>query len=271
MSAPALLIDIGNSRVKWAQATPGGGALQAHGAYAYEHPQDEDLRGSLSAALMQVLPRAVSAAVIVSVGRQALAQGVAQSLRRERSARVVLAQVQREFRGLTVGYNHPSHLGVDRWVAMLGAGRLVGYPCTVVDLGTAVTVDAVDRAGQHLGGAIAPGRTLQRRSLRQSTARIRTGEREPAPSSLFARDTAEAVAAGVDHGLAALVNLAQADAARELALCGSLKADRAWPPLLVTGGDAPDLLPLLPAHAQHVDDLVLEGARSLLEGAEEIR
>lgn len=267
MSDHALVIDLGNSRVKWAQAMAKEEPLRGHGSRAYEELGEEaPLTG-----LMNALPAALSAAVIVSVGHQDLAQGLAARLQRITSDQVVLAKVQREFLGLTVGYEHPANLGVDRWAAMLGAARLVGYPCTVIDFGTAVTVDVVDGSGQHLGGAIAPGRTLQRRSLRQSTARIRAGEREPVPPSLFASDTGEAVAAGVDHGLAALVSLAHASAARKLDPTGGRRADGGWPPLLVTGGDAPDLLPLLPAHAQHVDDLVLEGARSLLEGVEEIR
>lgn len=267
MTHPALFIDMGNSRVKWAQASAKDHALEAHGSRPYEVLGEH----APVAALMDALPPAIAAAVVVSVGHPDMAQELGARLQRLASGQVIVAKVQREFRGLTIGYEQPANLGVDRWVAMLGAARLVGYPCTVVDFGTAVTVDVVDGDGQHLGGAIAPGRTLQRRSLRQSTARIRAGGREPVPPSLFASDTGEAVAAGVDHGLAALVRLAHASAARRLDPGADPQAEPGWPPLLITGGDAPDLLPLLPAHAQHVDDLVLEGARSLLEGVEEIR
>ena len=264
----SLLIDIGNSRIKWARA--GSQGLHGHGTFDYERPGDDAAQAQLLREVMAQLPGGVEAAVVVSVARQELAQGIAEGLRRASGMSVRLARVQRVFAGLTVGYTHTLNLGVDRWVAMLGAGRLVGFPCTVIDFGTAVTVDAVDAEGRHLGGAIAPGRTLQRRSLRQSTAQIRAGQGEPVPPSIFARDTGEAVAAGVDHGLAALVGLAHTSTRQHLGADACQRQGPSWPPLLVTGGDAAALLPLLPAHAQHVDDLVLEGARVLLDAPEEI-
>lgn len=265
----SVLIDIGNSRIKWALAGTDAPThkLYGHGSVEYEGAPDGDT-GALLDGLMTALPRDARAAVVVCVGQNELAQALSCRLQEMQSmGEVTIARVRRRYAGLTVAYPRVENLGVDRWVALLGARRRVGYPCVVIDFGTAVTVDAVDGTGQHLGGAIAPGRALQRRSLRQSTARIRAGQGQPVPPSIFARDTGEAVAAGVDFGLAALAAQAHASACTHLA-GGDVGQGKSAPvPLLVTGGDAPALMSLLPEHAQHVDDLVLTGAQVLLGAA----
>jgi type III pantothenate kinase len=60
-------------------------------------------------------------------------------------------------RGVRNAYQSPGGLGVDRWLCLLGAARLVSQDVIVVDAGSAITVDLMRGDGQHLGGAILPG------------------------------------------------------------------------------------------------------------------
>ena len=59
--------------------------------------------------------------------------------------------------GVTNGYERPGSLGVDRWMAMLGAAGMTASDCIVIDAGSAITVDLLCGDGRHLGGAILPG------------------------------------------------------------------------------------------------------------------
>ena len=70
--------------------------------------------------------------------------------------------------GIINAYSEPASLGMDRWLAMLAAAQAVGLPVVVMDIGTATTLDAVDRQGQHLGGQIFPGPQTMLESLGQA-------------------------------------------------------------------------------------------------------
>ena len=126
--------------------------------------------------------------------------------------------------------------------------------CCVVDCGTAITLDVLAGDGLHLGGLILPGITSMRRSLTKDTAGIRDVEGEP--RILLARSTGAAVAAGTLYAAVALVDRVVNDVANELhqpVAC------------LITGGDAPQVRPLLAVHSVLRQDLVLHGL-ALLAG-----
>jgi type III pantothenate kinase len=59
--------------------------------------------------------------------------------------------------GVTSGYEQPDRLGVDRWMALLGAAGMTASDCIVIDAGSAITIDLLRGDGRHLGGAILPG------------------------------------------------------------------------------------------------------------------
>lgn len=77
--------------------------------------------------------------------------------------------------GVRIAYPDPGQMGVDRWLAMLGAYSRWGGPLTVVDAGTAVTIDYVDAVGNHHGGYILPGASLMKASLGVGTSGVRPG------------------------------------------------------------------------------------------------
>lgn len=143
-------------------------------------------------------------------------------------------------------YTEPARMGVDRWLAMLGARRRHRGRLCVIDAGSALTIDIVSAGGQHEGGYILPGPALMERALLLDTDRVR-----------FAEDVEYALAPGtstaeaVRHGIA----LAQVGAVR-LAL-DQVAGDP--PALLFCGGAGQTLMQLLDRGGQWAPALVFEG------------
>jgi type III pantothenate kinase len=151
------------------------------------------------------------------------------------------------------GYSDPGLLGVDRWLAVVGAYARVGSACVVADLGTAATVDVVASDGQHQGGYIVPGPRLMVASLLRSTRELAPRHASSGASgtdSGFADNTRDAIERGCRLALAALIDRSVADA-------GGHSSER--PRLLLTGGAAPEVLPHLRSIGEHLPDLVLRG------------
>lgn len=99
---------------------------------------------------------------------------------------------------------YPS-LGIDRALAVWGAGQRYGFPAIAIDGGTALTLTAVDEAARLLGGAIAPGLGLQLRSLTEKTAALPPVLPPDELPDLWDSTTDGAIAGGVAHGVTALV------------------------------------------------------------------
>jgi type III pantothenate kinase len=159
--------------------------------------------------------------------------------------------------GVVNGYVEPDRLGVDRWLGLVAARSLVTGPACMIDCGTALTVDVLDGNGQHLGGLIVPGLGLMRTVLEQNTG-IRLGGDGLGSIELLARDTDSAVNGGTLYATVAFIDRVVADVAAALGVT---------PQCLITGGDAPHVLPLLADAHQHRPDLVIEGMGVLLEEA----
>lgn len=150
---------------------------------------------------------------------------------------------------LDVAVRDSKAVGVDRVCAAAAAFDRIQSGCTVVDFGTAVTVDLVDDDGTFLGGAILPGLRLQLRALHEFTAQL--PKVEPGfPSLPYGTNTTEAIQTGVCRGLSGAV--------RALVEAYATKLNR-WPQVVATGGDAEFLAP----HCDFIDtlasNLVLRG------------
>ena len=152
-------------------------------------------------------------------------------------------------------YAEPETLGVDRWLAIVGAVARYGKPLLIWDLGTATTLDAVDADGRHLGGLILPGPRTMLESLRRDT-RLKvpedrnvvaaTGAAPAAPGT----STSECISRGV---FAAQVGALE----RFIGRLGDSLGGK--PSLVVTGGAAEPLLPLLDFNYKHDPWLVFRG------------
>lgn len=116
-------------------------------------------------------------------------------------AMVVNAQTRT---GVTIRIDNPASLGADRIVDAAAAQQLYGGPACIVDFGTATTFDAINAAGDYLGGAIAPGIGIAAEALAQRTAQLPRVE-IAAPPAAIGRNTVHAMQSGLLYGYIGLV------------------------------------------------------------------
>lgn len=234
-----LVLDLGNSRCKWALANKD---FSPRGAFAY----GEDFQRALDQAFgMLTRPDQVAA---VSVGCTAHTDTLVQWVKRQWSLDLRCFSARATQCGVTNAYDVPAQLGADRWAALIAARARIGGAACVVDCGTAVTVDALDARGVFRGGIILPGLALLRESLLQRTQGIRVADGNA--RSCLALNTADAVSAGSAFGLGGAIDRILDEQAAALG---------AIPPVLLTGGDAQGMQILLRHTTQLLPDLVLEG------------
>lgn len=156
----------------------------------------------------------------------------------------------------------PATVGDDRIANVIGATALVDGPAIVADLGTAVTIDVVTADGGYGGGVIGPGIRLAARALNQATAKLPLVDLT-VPPRVRGVTTDECCRSGLTYGIGAMVSGLVARLRHE--------EDLADAPLLVTGGQAMLLAPLLPAGSRMLPDLTLEGIRLWYRRAKEQR
>ena len=106
--------------------------------------------------------------------------------------------------GLQILYDSPRDVGTDRIVDAVAAKELYGSPLIVVDIGTATVFDAITRAGEYLGGAIAPGINLAAEALFLNTSQLRRVELE-GPKAAIGQNTTAALQSGLVYGYTGLV------------------------------------------------------------------
>lgn len=187
---------------------------------------------------------------LVSVRGEQETNALVHALRDRLGVEVACATPAPSLAGVINGYRDYQRLGLDRWMAIVGAYQLCHGPCVVIDLGTAVTIDLIDGGGRHLGGFIAPGMELLTAQLRSHTKRI-VYDAQEASAALSetspGRSTSEAVERGCIKMLRAYVE-GQIDEAGQM-LGEGMK-------VYVAGGDS-SLLAGLPV--EFVPDLVFKG------------
>ncbi len=234
-----LLIDIGNTRLKWALWSDGRRAMG--GVFAHRETTLEAGLGNNWTALPT--PRSIHIASVVGSDFEAALSAlitthfsqVPQFVRSPASAL-----------GITNAYREPQRLGVDRFLALAALHDAAPRAQVLVSCGTALTLDAIDASGRHLGGLIAPSPTLMRSALASATARIGDVEGELVE---IASNTADAVTSGSILAAVALIERFRAETAARVGTDVSLSCD---------GGGVDEWLHLLP-HAARGRDLVLRG------------
>lgn len=239
-----LLVDIGNSRVKWARQD--GSVLGVQHAAEYAGWSAADWRE----ALFDDAP--VARVVVASVARESSLAALDAAARAAIGRSIERVTTQREAGGVVNGYAQADLLGVDRWLAAIGGYRRVRGACVVADIGTAATIDVVGPDGRHHGGYIVPGPQLMVGSLLKGTSDL-AEFRASSPAghaATFADNTRDAIERGCRVALAAWLERGVADATRLLGVVA---------PLLITGGAAAEVLPHLGIASEHVPDLVLRG------------
>ncbi|MEK6750166.1 MAG: type III pantothenate kinase [Pseudomonadota bacterium] len=242
-----LLVDIGNSRIKWA-------SLQA--GVLIDIGQAPHRERALDAVLDEHwCARAVPSAVYVAnvIGLDA-ARVMLKWARAHWRVTPIFVVAQAQAAGVRNAYAQPERLGVDRWLALLAARRHSPLPAVIVGCGTAMTVDALAADGQHLGGVIIPGAYTMATAL-AATTHLQAPELVVPAHLALAQNTHDAVIGGVWYALAGAVERIFDERAKQW---------QCEPQLILSGGDASLLAPLLQRPVQRIPNLVLEGLACLV-------
>ncbi len=242
-----LLVDIGNSSIKWALRAGQRAPLTGVGSALHNGALPMDLL-----AIWDALDQ-VDAIFAAGVGPQTVKDAVIQVCESRFDRRPRWIRTQPRALGVRIAYPVPERLGVDRFLALVAAHQraqadAAATASLIVDAGTAITYDLLTADGQHLGGLILPGIGLMRTGLLAGT---QIPLHEPADADLpWAADTGEAIAAASIQAPAALLER----------LHQRLQAHTGTPPhLLLTGGDAGRLAAATHLSTEQIPELVLRG------------
>jgi len=251
-----LLIDAGNTRIKWALAEAGRDSWLHSGICPVEQanglPQFfADNFDRLGINLQNIKIWASNVA----------GEEVARHIRSIRTGQQHQFVVARDEQcGVRNSYSSASQLGSDRWAALIAAWHLVRGECLVVGCGTATTIDALSRHGEFLGGLILPGVELMQRSLHGATAKLQPAQGKYAP---FPLNTADAMFSGAIQASCGAIE-------RQYALLDREPDRKDKATVLLSGGAAAELhAHIINLPIQIVDNLVLQGLLLIAQEASE--
>ena len=252
-----LTVDIGNSRVKWAQwmveRIIDRGVVN-YGAYDGMKALDK-----LFSSVQK--PEKIFAVCVASEEmRRSLIDWVEQNWQLE----VDFLKTQKRYKHIINAYQEPRQHGADRWASVV-AGHQAAQDCAVcvIGAGTALTFDLIDRDGQHLGGYILPSYASMFKALMTDTANINIDRYERLSLSDMVDGESEAVPVSsrdaVDRGLHKMLQAAIRD------ICQNAKQKMGdATQVIITGGGAKNIMryPDMP-QMQHKPDLVMQGLYSI--------
>lgn len=239
-----LLIDMGNTRLKWGGAK--GGQIIT-GQFLVNAWLDRQVLMGLWQDIAR--PRRIAVSCVSATPLLELVQSVAVELWPD--ADIVLVKSQAQAFGVISAYPQPEKLGVDRWLSLIAVWQKYRSPACIVDCGTAITVDLIDADGRHQGGLISPGLTLMKKALDQGTEALPFSE----TSHVFglASCTEAAIYSGTLMAAIGLIEHVLAKQPQNMRL-------------ILTGGDAELIAGQLGIPSAIDPDLVLRGLLCVLEG-----
>ncbi len=247
-----LLLDIGNSRLKWG----------VHRDDELRDTGDVDLRKIVDYKNWEFTKKwsnDVDSVVACNVAGNDVGKVLSARIMAQYGHELHFVRSERTSCGVTNSYHEPRQLGVDRWVAMIGARASCKNACVIVDAGTAITIDALDADGHHLGGQILPGIVLMMEALEMKTSDLplissQSSDAHARPSVL-ANSTAIAISKGVTSAAIGAVEV----------VLRALRSDGYELTIFLTGGDADRINGSLFEVTELRPSLVLEGLACIVE------
>lgn len=261
-----LLIDIGNSRIKWCLYNSVENEFGSEGAMLHDKAELPALFSEQWGLLDN--PDRV---VISNVSGQQLAESMDAWVDKKWKIKTEYVKTEAFSHGVTNAYSDYSELGVDRWMAIIAAWqrfRQQGKAVCVVDCGTATTIDGISASGQHLGGFIIPGHTVMQEILINNTSDIKMAKniltrkilrKETSPGKTlspvnFSSSTEEGVNSGCYLATISLIDSVvtsmQDDSGKQVNC-------------IITGGDAEFVVEQLAGKFEYEPKLVLHGLAML--------
>ena len=232
-----LVIDIGNSRTKWALVSSDGALSEF----------EVCMNANIAKSYLNVAAQKADSALIANVAGAGLAQQISQLLS---PLTINFLTATSQACGVTNGYADPAKLGADRWAALIAAWQRTKRATLVVNAGTAITIDMLDEKGTFLGGTIMPGLRLMHESLSNNASQLNI---EEGVVHNFPNNTQDAVATGNINAVAGAIGIMLKRLEKQ---CGWL------PKLILSGGDANKIAEALKLNLKQVimiENLVLQG------------
>lgn len=237
-----LLVDIGNSRLKWAtydKQFEKSGVMDSVLA---------ELSATLEKQWQNLKP---SSAVLCSVSSKEITNLVSNWISDKWQCPVSYFVASDKYQSITNSYSKPEQLGADRWAALIAARNVTTNATCIIDCGTAITLDGLDSDGQHIGGAILPGHSLQTSVLQTGTALDDwLSNNHELALSLPIKSTTSAIEYGTSYGIAGAIDRLILEFRKQL-------GDNMV--VLLTGGGAAAVSELLLSEFRLIEDLVLMG------------
>ncbi len=233
-----LFIDRGNTALKW-QLREGRSVLNKGSC---------DKAEPIECVLKELLGFDIVDTVVSSVGSGEFEKELKSWCKDNGFAKPVFFESAETACGVRNAYKEPSQLGIDRWAGMIAAHQKYSGMVCVVDTGTALTMDFVDKTGIHLGGYIVPGAELMKNTLLSSTDKINIGQLNKIEG--LGCNTTEAVIYGIEQMLKSFVSqkLSEMEAVHQQKIT-----------LVVTGGHAEKLVEGMARPRVIERDLVFDG------------
>lgn len=237
-----LLIDIGNTNIKWACIESG----KLGDSQSFTRKKT-GIKSSLNTQWKSLSN--VTAIFVSNVAGDKIEQQLTEWTEKQWQLTPKFIRSEHKRFGVTNSYAEPEKLGVDRWLALIAARQHARSATCVIDCGTAITIDVVTKYGQHQGGMILPGLSLMREALIANTSDIKDVHEESDFITL-ATNTFSAIQSGTLYTVTASLERLIDDLTEQYN-----KRIR----FIITGGDAELILPLLPTSIAHYPDVVLKG------------
>lgn len=230
-----LLVDMGNSRLKWAifenQHLITGKPLQ----------NEQVCEQALLELWRHLEPKQLATVCVTSNQRLELVISVASNLWPD--IKITRVSTLAHGFGIINAYQQPEKLGADRWVALCAVRHFYSLPACIVDCGTAITIDLVNSEGLHLGGFIIPGLTLMKKSLAAGTEAL------PFNNEFYPLKPANFTEGAIYSGtLMAVIGMIE-----------KILAEQSAMEVILTGGDAGLIASHLSVSCALDSDLVLRG------------
>ena len=241
-----LLFDVGNTFIKW-------GLLDELKLVDLGCIRNEDFLAKECDALIELIPPDAGRVIACCVASNNIDAKLTTLIANNYDCLIEYVQSESMAYGIRSGYQDASQLGVDRWVAMIAAKTQFSGDITVIDLGTAVTIDTIDEYGDHIGGQILPGLQLMLSSLDKKTDRITlpsiSNDLTNMKINFWADNTNDAIIFGACNAICGAIERA--------IIC--LQENGHSPTVILTGGDALVFKNLMNEGYRHRPNLILEG------------
>lgn len=243
------LLDIGNTRIKWAYYNPEKGLVRSG---AIEHGNGRSIDDLFQTWHQMTRPNRVYA---VNVTGPRIRKFITEWIQSNWKLNIHFLETTRYCMGITNGYENHNQLGIDRWAAILGVRDSYQKAYCVIDCGTAITIDAITSDGTHQGGIIVPGLSLMQKSLITKTKKIAYNSKEV--TNIFPpKNTTDAAFLGSQYAAASVIDRFLEETEEQF----NTKVEG-----FITGGDASTIQPLLRKTYRYDPTLVLKGITIMIK------